>query len=38
MDEWIDRVLAHKKNEYGAGHNTLDAYSRDLVLFATFCE
>jgi len=38
VDEWIDRFLAHKKIEYGAGKNTLDAYSRDLVLFASFCE
>ena len=37
MNEYIDRFLAHKKIEYGASPNTLEAYSRDLLKFASFC-
>jgi len=37
MDEWVDRFLAHKKVEDGAGANTLDAYGHDLARFVDWC-
>ncbi len=38
LDGWIDRYFVYLRAEKGLADNTLDAYARDLALFADYCE
>ncbi|MCB9478927.1 MAG: site-specific tyrosine recombinase XerD [Deltaproteobacteria bacterium] len=38
VDTWIDRYLVYLKAEKGLSPNTIENYSRDLGLFADYCD